>query len=140
MRAGGVARERAADVDAGVVVGAADGDPAVGLDVDRRGHVQLARRASRCASPRREQLRQAAAVARRQRRADGVEGVRERAGDVALVEVLGAGLDVAAVGLQPLVVLGRDPEAEHVHGLRLAAEVRGQLLGDEHVGAVGDLR
>ncbi len=69
-----------------------------------------------------------------------VVGVGQRAGDLALVHVGGAELDVAAVGLQPLVVLGRDPVAEHVHRLRLAAEVRGQLLGDEHVGAVGDLQ
>ncbi len=70
---------------------------------------------------------------------DRVVGVRERARDLALVHVGGAQLDVAAVRLQPLVVLGRDAVAEHVHRLWLAAEVRGQLLGDEHVGAVGDL-
>ena len=74
-----------------------------------------------------------------QRRADRVVGVGERAHDLALVHVGGAHLHVAAVGLQPLVVLGGDPVAEHVHRLRLAAEVRGQLLGDEHVGAIGDL-
>ena len=49
-------------------------------------------------------------------------------------------LDVAAVGLQPLVVLWRDPVAEHVHGLGLAAEMRRQLLGDEHVRTAGDLQ
>ena len=32
------------------------------------------------------------------------------------------------------------PVAEHVHGLRLAPEAGGQLLGDEHVGPVGDLQ
>ena len=56
-----------------------------------------------------------------------------------LVQVGGDGLDVAGVGLQPLVVVRRDAEAEDVDGLRLAAEARGQLLGDEHVGPVGEL-
>ena len=78
-------------------------------------------------------------MARGQRRADGVVGVGERARDLALVQVGGAQLDVAAVGLQPFVILGGDPVAEHVNRLGLAAEVRGELLGDEHVGAVGDL-
>ena len=78
-------------------------------------------------------------MARGQRRLDGVERVGERARDLVLVQVGGDGLDVAGVRLQPLVVVGRDAEAEHVHGLRLAAEARGQLLGDEHVGPVGDL-
>jgi hypothetical protein len=36
------------------------------------------------------------------------------------------------------VIVRRDPEAEPVDGLRLALEVRGQLLGYEHVGPVGD--
>ena len=78
-------------------------------------------------------------MTRRERRGDGVVGVRERADDVALVHVGGAQLDVAAVGLQPLVILGGDPVAEHVHRLGLAAEVGGQLLRDEHVGSIGDL-
>jgi len=52
------------------------------------------------------------------------------------VEVLGALLDVAVVALQPLVVVGRDAQAEHVHGLRLATEADCQLLGDEHVAPV----
>jgi len=57
-----------------------------------------------------------------------------------LAQVLGDHLDVVAVGLQPLVLVGRDPPDEHVHGLRLAAEPARQLLGDEHVGPVGDLQ
>jgi hypothetical protein len=37
------------------------------------------------------------------------------------------------------VIVGCDPEAEQVDGLRLAAEPRGELLGDEDVVAVRDL-
>jgi hypothetical protein len=48
--------------------------------------------------------------------------VGERACDSVGVQVLGARLDVTRVGLQPLVVVGGDAEAEHVHGLRLAGE------------------
>ena len=55
------------------------------------------------------------------------------------MQVLGAGLDVAGVRLQPLVVVGRDPVAEDVNRLRLAREPGRQLLGDEDVGPVGDL-
>ena len=54
-------------------------------------------------------------------------------------EVLGAGLEVAGLRLQPLMVVGRDPVTEHVDRLRLAREPGGQLLGDEDVVAVGDL-
>ena len=50
-----------------------------------------------------------------------------------VVQVLGARLDVVVVGLKPLVVVGRDPVAEDVHGLRLALEPDRQLLGDERV-------
>jgi hypothetical protein len=66
--------------------------------------------------------------------------VGQRACDLPLVEVGGAQLDVAGMDLQPLVVGGCDPVAEHVDRLGLAAEVGGELLGDEHVGAVGDLK
>ena len=59
-----------------------------------------------------------------ERRRDRVVGVCERARDLPLVQVRRAQLDVAAVGLQPLVVLGADAVAEHVHRLRLAAEAR----------------
>ena len=55
------------------------------------------------------------------------------------VQVLGARLEVAVVRLQPGVVVGRDPEAEHVDRLRLAPEPGGQLLGDEDVGPIGEL-
>ena len=65
--------------------------------------------------------------------------MRQRAGDPVLVQVGGAGLDVAGVGLKPVVVGGGDPVTEDVHRLRLAGEPGGQLLGDEDVGAVGDL-
>ena len=36
------------------------------------------------------------------------------------------------------MVLRGDPEAQDVHGLGLAVEVRGQLLRDERAGQVGD--
>ena len=131
--------ERAPDVDARVVVAAGDPGPAVGVDVDGGRHVELHRPRAVADLPDREQARQATAVLRGQRRADGVERVGERAGDLVGVQVAGARLDVAGVGLQPLVVAGRDAVAEDVHGLRLAVEGRGQLVRDEHVGAVGDL-
>ncbi len=133
-------RVGAADVDAGVVVGAADAGAAVGLDVDRGGEVELAGPRAVADLPDREELGQAAAVARREGGLDRVEGMGERAGDLVLVQVGGAGLDVAGMGLEPVVVGGGDPVAEHVHGLGLAGEPGRELLGDEDVGAVGDLQ
>jgi hypothetical protein len=130
---------RAADVDAGVVVGAADADAAVGVHVDGGGRVELGRAGAVADLPDAEQLGEAPPVPSGERRLHRVERVRERAGDVLLAQVLGDLLDGAGVRLQPLVVAGRDPEAEDVHRLRLAREARGQLLGDEHVRAVGDL-
>ena len=129
-----------ADVHARVVVAAAEADAAVGLDVDRGRLVELARAGAVADLPDLEQLRQAAPVARQQRRLDGVERVGERAGDLVLVQVARDDLDVVGVGLQPVVVVRRDPVAEDVHGLGLAAEAGGQLLGDEDVGPVGDLQ
>jgi hypothetical protein len=131
---------RAADVDAGVVVAAADPDAVARRDVRRRGPVQLLGSGPVADLPDGEQLGQAPAVARPQRRAYGVVGVGEGAGDLPLVQVCRAQLDVAGVGDQPFVVLRSDPVAEHVHGLGLAPEVGGQLLGDEHVGPVRDLQ
>ena len=131
--------ERPPDVDAGVVVGAGDAGAAVRLDVDRGGRVELAGAGAVARLPHAEELGQAAAVARGQRRLDGVERVRQRAGDLVLVQVLGHLLDVVGVRLQPLVVVGRDAVAEDVDRLGLALEPRRQLLGDEDVGAVGDL-
>ncbi len=72
--------------------------------------------------------------------ADVVVGVRQGTCDLPLVEVGGAQLDVAAMGLQPLVVGGGDPVAEDVDRLGLAAKMSGELLGDEHVWAVRDLK
>ena len=136
---GGRLGERAPDVDAGVVVAARHAGPAVGVDVHRGRHVELHRPRAVAHLPDREQPRQAAAVLRRERRADGVERVRQGAGDLVGVEVARARLDVVAVGLQPLVVVGGDAVAEDVHGLGLTAEARGQLDRQEDVGAVGDL-
>ena len=86
-----------------------------------------------------EELGEAAAVPRRERRGDAVERVRERAGDLVLVKVCGAGLYVAGVCLQPLVVSGSDPVTEDVNRLGLAGKAGGQLLGDEAIGTVGEL-
>ncbi len=133
-------RVGAADVDAGMVVGAGDADAAVRLDIDGGGRVQLRRARAVAHLPDREQLGEAAPVARRQRRLDGVERMRERARDLVLVQVGRALLDVARVLLEPVVVVGRDAEAEDVHRLRLAAEPGRQLLGDEDVRPVGELQ
>ena len=131
--------EGAADVHAGVIVGAADAGAPVGVDVDRRRHVELGGARPVADLPDREELGQAAAVAPGQRRGDVVERVRERGGDLVLVKVCGAGLDVAGVRLQPLVISGSDPVTEDVHRLGLAGEASGQLLGDEAVGTIGEL-
>ena len=126
----------AADVHAGVVVGAADPGAAVGVDVDGGGHVQLRGARPVADLPDREELGQPAPVAPCERRRDVEEGVRQRAGDLVLVQVRGTGLDVAGVGLQPLMVSGSDPVTEDVNRLGLAGEANGQLLGDEGVGKV----
>jgi len=110
----------------------------VRIDVDRGRLVQLDRPGAVARLPHGEELGEAASVACAERRADGVERVGERAGDLVLVQVGGARLDVAAVRLEPLMVLRRDPEAEDVHGLLLAAEPGGQLR-DERPRQVGDL-
>ncbi len=87
----------APDVDAGVVVGAADADGVAGGDVGGGGAVELGRAGAVADLPDAEQLGQAPAVPGGEwRGADGVVGVGERAGDLALVHVGGAQLDVAA--------------------------------------------
>ena len=141
VAAGGRLRPGAADVDAGVVVAAADADAAVGLDVDRGRVVELARARAVADLPDRRTAARAggggaAAAAPRPRRRDGPARTRSRAraGTSAI------DLDVVRVRLQPVVVVGRDPVTEHVHGLRLAAEARGQLLGHEDVRPVRDLQ
>ena len=96
--------ERAPDIDSGVIVRPPDGGAPVGLDVDERRQVQLFGARPVAGLPDREQLRQAPPVARGQRRLDGVERMRQRRRDLALVQVSRALLDVAAVRLQPLVV------------------------------------
>ena len=126
------------DVDAGMVVGAADARAAVGVDVDGGRQVELAGAGAVADLPDREQLREAPAVACREGRADRVERMRQRAGDLVGMQVVGDDLDVAGVGLQPLVVGGGDAVTEHVHLLGLALEVGGQLLGEEHVGPIRD--
>jgi len=129
----------AADVHAGVIVRATDPGAAVGLDVDHGGHIQLRGARAVAHLPDREELGEAAAMAPGQRRRDVVEGMRQGAGDPPLVKVRGAGLDIAGVCLQPLVVPGIDPVTKDVHRLGLAGEAGGQLLGDEAVGTVGQL-
>ena len=80
---------RAPDVDAGVVVGAADPDPAVRLDVDRGRQVELGVARAVAHLPDAEQLGEPAAVARGERRRDGEERVRQRARDLVLVQIAG---------------------------------------------------
>jgi hypothetical protein len=131
--------ERAADVHASVVVRARDAGAAAGLDVHDCRHVQLGRARAVARLPDGEELREAAAVAGQQRRLDGVERVRQRTRDLALVEVLRARVDVAAVALEPLVVVSVDAPAEDVNRLPLAREPRGQLLRHEEIGQRGQL-
>ncbi len=142
----GVARWRGlrpgtSDVHPRVVVAAADARAVERGDVGRRRAVQLAGARAVAHLPDRERVREAPAVARGEGSADGVVGVGQRAHALAGAQVLRALLHVPAVRLQPLVVGGVDPVAEHVHRRpRLAAEVGGELLGDEHVGALCDLQ
>ena len=142
LRRRGMGRLRvgAPDVYARVVVGTADADRVARGDICGGRTVQLGCAGAVADLPHAEQLRQAPAVARGQRSADHVVGMGQSAGDVALVHVSSAQLHVAGIGLQPVVVVGGDVVAEHVHRHRgLAAKVGGELLGDEHVGTVGDL-
>ena len=128
-----------ADVHAGVVVGTADGDAAMGFDVDRGRRVQLPRPGPVPGLPDREQLRQHPAMGGRQRSRDVKERVRERTRDLVLMQILRARRHVTAAGLQPVVVGGGDPEAQHVDRLWLTSEPGGQLLRDERVGPVHEL-
>jgi hypothetical protein len=109
-RGGRSLRVRPPDVDPGVVVGPADPRAAVGVDVDRRRQVELRGARPVADLPDREELGQAPAVARGERGLDGVEGMGQRTGDSPLVEIGGDRFDVVVVGLEPGVVLGRDPE------------------------------
>lgn len=83
-----------ANVDARVVVRAADARPTVGVDVYGCRQVELPRARTVAGLPDREELGEAAAVAGGQGRRHRVEGVGERARDAMLVEVAGARLDV----------------------------------------------
>src|SRR4029077_2719837 len=102
-----------------MVVGATDPGAAARVDVDGGGHVQLRGARPVADLPDREQLRQPAPVAPCEWRRNVEEGVREGAGDPVLVQVCGTGLDVAGVGLQPLMVPGSDPVTENVDRLWL---------------------
>ena len=138
---GGGARglgERPADIDSGVVIGPSDGGSPVGLDVHERRKIEFLGPRAVARLPDREQLGQTPPVARGERRGDGVEGMSERGRDLVVVQVRGARLDVVAVGLQPFVIVRGDAVTEDVHGLSLAFERRGQLLGDERVGQVAE--
>src|SRR4051794_16380178 len=110
-----------------MVVRTADAGAAAGLDVDRGGHVQLCGPRAVARLPDREELRQPSPVAPSERRGDVEEGMRQGADNPLLVKVCGAGFDVAGMGLQPLVVSGRDPVTEDVNRLGLAGEAGGQL-------------
>jgi hypothetical protein len=131
--------EGAPDVDAGVVVRAADAGSPVRLDVDRGRHVELASAGAVAGLPDRKQLREASAVTGGERGRYGEERVCQRAGDLALVEVRGAGLEVVRVRLEELVVGRGDPVTEDVDRLWLAGEPGGELLGDEDVRAIREL-
>jgi hypothetical protein len=65
--------------------------------------------------------------------------MRQGGGDLVLGKVRGAGLYVAGMCLQPLVVSGSDPVTEDVNRLWLAGKACGQLLGDEAIGTIGEL-
>ena len=86
-RSGGSRRlgEGAPDVDPGVVVGPTDRGAAMGLDVHERGQVELLGPGAVARLPDREQLCQPAPVARRQRRLDRIERMRERGRDAGRV-------------------------------------------------------
>ena len=131
--------EGAAYVHAGVIVRTADAGAAMSLGVDRGGHVELRGPRPVAHLPDREELGEQPPVPRQQRRIDVVERVRQPAGDPVVLEVCGAGLEIAGMCLQPLVVSGGDPVTEDVNRLGLAGEASGQLLGDEAVGTVGQL-
>ena len=90
---------RSADVDAGVVVGAADAGDALHLGELSCGSVELVGPGAVADLPGPEQLREPAPVARLERRGDGVEGVSERACDLVGAQVLGAFLDAPRVAL-----------------------------------------
>jgi hypothetical protein len=122
-----------------VIVGAADAGAAVGLGIDGGGHVQLGGPRPVAHLPNREELGEQPPVPGQQRCVDVVERVRQRAGDLVVLKVCGAGLYIAGVCLQPLVVSGGDPVTEDVNRLGLAGEASGQLLGDEAIGTAGQL-
>src|SRR5437763_3767315 len=55
------------------------------------------------------------------------------------MQVIGTGHDIALMRLKPLMVLGRDPEAQNVDGLRLLGKPRCQLFRYEDPRLVRDL-
>ena len=131
--------EGTTNVDAGVVVGTADGGAAVRLDVDEGGQVQLLGTGAVARLPDREQLREAPAVTRRERRLDREERMREGRRDLTIVEVLRARLDaVSCAPACPLVILGRDPVTEHVHSS--VARPSNQTVGSSDTNTPGRWR
>ena len=110
---------------------------AVGLDVDGGGGSAPRARAV-AASPRREELGQSAAVARpRAARRPRRRGARARTRSRSRAGTRRTARRSRCAGARRGPPA--DAPAEHVHGLRLALERGGQLLGHEHVGAVRDL-
>ena len=77
-------------------------------------------------------------MAGRERGLHRVERVSEGGGDRVAMQVLGAGLDIVVVGLQPLVVSLGDAVTENVDRLGLALEPHRQLFGDEGAVEMGD--
>src|SRR5581483_489556 len=131
--------ERAPDIDSGVVVGSTDSGAAVGLDVDGGGRIELAWPRAVTRLPGRKQLCQHPAVTRRERSGDVEERMSEGARDLVSMQVIGTGHHVTLMCLKPLMVIGRNPPAQHVDGLGLLGEPGSQLLGYEDVGLAGDL-
>ncbi len=136
-RRGGLG-ERAPDVESGVVVGSTDSDAAVRLDVEGGRRIELSWPRAVARLPGGKQLCEHAAVTGRERGGDVEERVGERTRDLVPMQVIGTGHDVALMCLQPLVVLGRNPPAQHVDGLGLLGEPGGQLLGYKDIRLVGD--
>ena len=121
------ARERAPDIDARVVVGAADARRAPRLRPDRCRLVDLVGPGSVSSLPEREEIGQAPQVGAGERLLDGRERVGERASDTVLAEVGGARLDVRTTLLKPQVIVARDVPAEDVDGPGLSAKASREL-------------
>lgn len=105
---------------------------AVGLDVERRWRVELSRPCAVSCLPDREQFGKHPPIAGGERGGDVEKGVRQRTHEFVGVQVIGTGHDVTLMRLEPFMIVGRDPEAEYVYGLRFLGEPRRQFLGKDN--------